>query len=285
MRARNYLLECGSIAVFASLTFFSMRETCVEAQERKAIAQALPDVVGFRTGMSVQEAYGKLKAYMPKGHVDLDNITIPEIGEKPLPYRMTVSEYGPGPSPETISMGVLLPPNKQVVWMVARQIFKMPGQQAMSRTNIVAALKEKYGRPDFEQINEGGARLTWLYDTQGRRETENKPPASPCVAAPVLMNSPNISMGIPREPSPTFPQDSTHGWLRCKNMVYVTAVLARDTTHMESAEYVSSFTVAVGDGSLVTHGADATAEAIENFHLHREEQDLKKLDKQAAPKL
>jgi hypothetical protein len=279
----NRMVASAFVVCLAVGTSWVASPVPAEAQAGASVAAMLPDVVGFRPGMTLQEAYAKLKAYMPKAKVEFGNVTIPEISEKPLPYDLTLSEFDVSSSPEVLQVGIVLPPSPQLVWKVTRHLHTVPPKEDMSRTTLVSALLQKYGRPDYQQLSDSGASMIWLFDAQGRRETENKPPASPCVAAPVPVNT--GGMGILNEPSPTFPQDSTHGWLRCKNMIYVRADIGRDSSKPQNPDYINSLWVTVGDGGLATRGADATVAAIDAVHGRQQRQNLDKVQQQSAPKL
>jgi hypothetical protein len=243
--------------------------------------RALPDVVGFHAGVPVQNAYSQLKAYDRKAHVDVDSVPIPEISAKPIAYELTLSEFGADSSPEAVQVGITLPPNQQTVWRVARRLTAVPGKE-MSRTNLIAALRKKYGP---EQYMSGGANpiLVWLFEQDGKRAIENRPPASPCALAPVVANTNGLGMAILKDPSPTFPQDQTGGWLRCKSLVYVRALL--NVAPGRDAEYINSMDVSVGDMALATRAQDATAAFIANANARQNGQELDKLRQQAAPKL
>jgi hypothetical protein len=242
-------------------------------------SRGLPDVVGFHTGMPVQEAYSQLKAYDRKAHIDVDSVPIPQISDKPIAYELTLSEFGTDSSPEAVQVGITLPPGKQTVWRIARRLTAAPGKE-MSRTNLIAALRKKYGP---EHYSGGGSVLVWLFNQDGARATENQPPASPCAQAPVVANTNGLGMAILKDPSPTFPQDQTGGWLRCKSLVYVRALLK--VAPGRDAEYINSIDVSVGDMALATRAQDATAAFIANTNARQNAQELNKVRQQAAPSL
>lgn len=254
-----------------------------EAQAAAVVAGMLPDVVGFSPGMTIQEGFSKLKAYDPKAKIEFENITIPQLSDKPLPYQLTLSAFGTDQSPEAIQIGVTLPPNKQIVWKIGRQLLSVPPKEDMSRTTLINALRQKYGKEDYFSNGPGLVNMVWLFDEQGKRETENKLPASPCALAPVLANTNGLGMAPLNQPSPTFPQDSTGGWLRCKSMVFVKALMKPDSAR--GAEYINSFTVTVGDSGLASRAADATVANVANSNGQKQKQELDKLKQQSAPTL
>lgn len=242
----------------------------------------LPDVAGFRPGMTLQEAYAKMKVYDAKAKIDVQSVTIPEISEKPLPYQLTLSEFGTEQAGEAIQIGVTLPPTRQVVWKVARQLQVVQPSEDMSRTTLTAALRKKYG-PETYSSGGGGDNLVWILDEDGRPAKENRPPASPCAEAPVLVNTNGLGMAILNHPSPMFPQDSTGGWLRCKSLVFVRAMLERDPA--KGGEYIRRLVVTVGDSGTATRAQDATVALIAKADGQRQRQELENLKEKPAPKL
>jgi len=69
---------------------------------------------------------------------------------------------------EKVSVNVTPPPNQQVVWKVSRQLL----QQKIYRANVIASLREKYGKEtatsplvaDDRQLTD----MWWILDEQGR---------------------------------------------------------------------------------------------------------------------
>jgi len=271
------------VVCLAAGTLWLASTAPVEAQTAAAVSAMLPDVVGFRTGVSIQQAFPQLKAHNAKAEIQFDNVTIPGISEKPIPYQLTLSEFGTDKSPEAIQFGVTLPPSPQVVWRVGRQLLALSPEQDMSRTQLIAALRQKYGQEDYINNAAGMNTMVWLFDEHGKRETENKPPASPCALAPVAANTNGLGMAILNQPSPTFPQDHTGGWLRCKSMIFVKAFMLPDSS--KGAEFIRSFTVTVGDSGLASHAQDATVGFLSNANRQQEKRELDKVKQQAPPKL
>lgn len=251
--------------------------TPVRAQGAAAVAGMLPDVVGFRPGVSIQEGVKQLKAYNPKVMVGFDNVTIPQISEKPMPYQLTLTD---GVSGETLQLGVTLPPNPQVVWKVARQLeVTTPGQE-MSRTTLVEALRKKYGMEDHANLAAGGGDMVWLFDEDGHRATENRAPDSPCALAPVLSNTNGLGIAPLNSASKSYPPST--GWGRCKMLVFVKAFMQRRSG---GADAINVLAVTVGDNGLASRAQDATAAYIAGADQKQQNQEADKLRQKAAPKL
>jgi len=235
-----------------------------QAQTAPPAAGMLPDVEGFRPGMTLQEGYNQLKAYIPNAKVVFDTVQISHLSDKPLPYQLTLSESGIEQSPKVVQIGITLPPGEQVVWRVAGQLQTFPGQEDMSRTILIAALRQKYGPETYMDGSSATTNnLVWLFDEQGKRVTENTPPASPCAVAPVVANSMGPGMAILNQPSPAFQEDQSGGWLRCKSLVFVNAVLKTDASR-GNPEYINRIAVSVADSGLASRAQDATAALIAN---------------------
>ena len=225
-------------------------------------AAQLPDVVGFHLGVSAEDGMTQLKAHDPKGQVRTDTVTIPEISSQPLAQELTLSQGDEMSSPEAVQLGVTFPPGKPVVWRIARQLLAMSPDKDMSRAALIDALRKKYGPETYiASPNIGMTTMVWLFDEQGKPVADNKPPESPCAVAPVTSNTNGLGMAVLNQPSPTFPQDKSGGWLKCKSLVYVRAVLQPDNM-AGNADAISNFAVSVGDQGLATRSQDATAAFI-----------------------
>ena len=277
------------MAAFISVLAISIGATWAIASPQNATAKtpsspaagALPDVVGFRPGITIQEGYNQLNAYDPKGKIDVDNVQIPRIADKPIPSELTLSEFGAETSPEVIQVGITLPPNKQLVWKVTRQLVYPTGRE-MSRTVLLAALRQKYG-PETYMDGGSNANLVWLFDEQGRRVTESAPPAQPCALAPVASNQTGLGMAVLNQPSPTFPQEKNGDWVRCKSLVYVRAQIK--VANGRGNEFINWMAVSVADSGLATRAQDATVAFISNANTKQKKQELDRARKQAPPKL
>ena len=231
-----------------------------QAQTVLAAARLLPDVEGFHPGMTLQEGYNRMKEYNANAIIKFDNTLISQLGDKPLPYQLTMSESNIEQSPKIVQLRITLPPNEQIIWRVAGQLQTFPGQEDMVRTILIAALREKYGPETYAHVEGSPATVStfvWLFDEQGRPATENTPPASPCAVANLVANSLGPGMAILNQPSSTFPQDQSGGWMRCKSLVFVNAVLQADAAK-GNPESINRIAVSVADSGLASRAQDAT---------------------------
>lgn len=127
----------------------------------------LPDIVGFRPGMTAQEAYDKLKAYDTRARVKAGQTRIAQFGDKPLTYTLQMSENGET-SAEVIETDLTLPPTKQIVWRIIRRFAFDTGKEMLPE-NLLASLREKYGH---ESLAANPSEAIWFFDAQGQPAQE-----------------------------------------------------------------------------------------------------------------
>ncbi len=145
---------------------------------RSASPGTLPDVVGLRTGMGLLEAYNLLKAYDSQiVKVQVDEITWPQLGEKPIPHLLRIPPKNPNIyACEEIEAEITVPPSKQVVWYVGRQLtFQAePGcGKETALSSVLGALREKYGQESSADPQLG--HYEWLFDDRGQRVAGRSP--------------------------------------------------------------------------------------------------------------
>jgi hypothetical protein len=121
---------------------------------------SLPDVVGIRPGISAQEAYNLLKARAPRAQIGVGQFAVAGVTDKPVPTSIAVSNPDVDP-PEIIKVWLTMPPSKQVVWAIGRQIEYEQNKQALKST-IINGLRQKYGPETDPQSH------YWAFDEQGR---------------------------------------------------------------------------------------------------------------------
>src|SRR5512147_1982732 len=86
-----------------------------------AAAQGPPDIVGLKPGITLQEAYDRLKAYNKIAQVEIGRMLYPELAAEPVPYAVVLGQEG-GLSADLIEADVTLPPGKPIVWRVVRTL-------------------------------------------------------------------------------------------------------------------------------------------------------------------
>ena len=133
-------------------------------------AQQLPDIAGVRLGMPAREGFAALQAKHPKVKLDTYAYPLPTI-DKPVLYGFSLG-FSPVMQPdERIAVQLTLPPEKQAVWKVRRLV----GKQKIFRANLIASLREKYGKEAagaqngtlVSDADKDAHELWWIFDGQG----------------------------------------------------------------------------------------------------------------------
>lgn len=248
----------------------------------KAGTGALPDVVGFRPGLTLQDAYRQLQDYGIRGQVRAGLIAIPEIGDKPLPHTLQLSEAGPT-SPEVLQLDVTLPPEKQVVWKVNRVLQSAGAAEPMAMSTVLGALREKYGKE--YSLSPSSNTHFWFFDEQGKRAAEAGGVSyKECVAAlggefqAEIANDVNL---LPKNPY-TDPQfDAVPPRQRpCRSLVVVIAHVFA----VPGSDLVNALRVSVAHAGLATRARQATYEAIAAVQGKQQQETLDQAQ-QRKPKL
>lgn len=130
-----------------------------------AAGGALPDIVGLRPGITLQEAYDRLKAYNRIAKVEVGRMMYPDLAAEPIPYAVVLGQEG-DLSADLIEADVTLPPGKQVVWRVVRTL-RFPQGKEQPITNLMAALREKYG-PESFVVKSNMPTPNWIFDEHGK---------------------------------------------------------------------------------------------------------------------
>ena len=142
-----------------------------------AAAEGLPDVLGIQLGMPARDAHAKLQAQIPKNPIQVTTANLPTIEKPVISSFQSVPKQtiAMGDEGDIVTVGVTLPPNKQVVWRVYRQHF-FPDKGILRKT-LLASLREKYGKESRAIASNGKPTTTdegkivsllWLMDEQGR---------------------------------------------------------------------------------------------------------------------
>src|ERR1041385_9395768 len=131
--------------------------------------------------MPAEEALAALKASYPASKITLERTPDYESAwytvERENPshkwvHQISVDPNGPG---DKISVGLSLPPSKQVVHSVSRATFL---KEPVAVENVLAALRKKYGQETYGvDYRMGGVtpfdgaekQFLWAYDSQGNR--------------------------------------------------------------------------------------------------------------------
>ncbi len=130
-----------------------------------AAAQGSPDIVGLKPGITLQEAYDRLKAYNRIAQVEVGRMLYPDLAAEPIPYAVVLGQEGEL-SADLIEADVTLPPGKPVVWRVMRTL-RFPQGKEQPIANLMAALREKYG-PESFVVKSNIPTPNWFFDEHGK---------------------------------------------------------------------------------------------------------------------
>ena len=89
----------------------------------------------------------------------------PDLGAEPIPYAVVLGQEGEL-SADLIEADVTLPPGKPVVWRVVRTL-RFPQGKEQPITNLMAALREKYG-PESFVVKSNIPTPNWFFDEHGK---------------------------------------------------------------------------------------------------------------------
>jgi len=263
------------------------RAVGVHAQARQAAPPGsnapvmLPDIVGVRLGMPIQDAYNVMRAHDRQSKLDAAQVSVPPIGAKPIPVVLQLGTLNV--SPDVVQAEITMPPGNQVVWRVVRQLrFERGAEQAPAP--LVAGLREKYGPESF--AGPGRGTYTWVFDEQGRRTTGitfNSDSYRDCASFFAL---PNMSSHL--EPGGNIAYrilgmivDGLQPNQRPCRLVAVIALLAPG---LASADLVSSLTMSAASPLLGVTAEQATRAVLANADAEAKKRELDKAAQQPKPK-
>jgi hypothetical protein len=205
----------------------------------------MPDVVGVRLGMSLPQALQILRGQYPRDQ--FQEIPYDYIPNRKLEYGFNVLPTNEIAADVVVSLTA--PPSRQVVWHIVRFTRRLHANHA----NVLAALREKYGKESFAGHANGSkttddrsiGTLFWIFDEQGNRA------AMPSAQA---FGSNDISSclggGIALNPGPKMPMDEVKDPNWCASFVGAVA-------QIDASEIVENTVVAVMDMRLANRTANA----------------------------
>lgn len=174
--------------------------------ERLSNTTAFVDVVGLKLGMPAESALAFLKSHYPALKINLERTQdfdhiFNSNDQRDDPRKKFVYLMTAGPTadqPDYFSVGVSLPPSKQVVHTIHHRLaFSAP----VAIMNVIDGLRKKYGPetvgPDnYTFFNTPFDRtLVWVFDMQGRRlPKEALPPNQYCTTSEGDMGKPDLKL-------------------------------------------------------------------------------------------
>ena len=231
-----------------------------------ATSYAAPlDIVGIKVGMPADEAIKVLKAHNPQ--LTFSNLegTFSELpGQKVLRYIFAVD-----PNRETFQIEIALPPGPPIVTAVYRHLSIKQGQEP-TRDNVLASLREKYGREAFKTWPEV---YFWHFDSAGR-------PVPKYDVCHQEFNSLNDRVRAGQQIS----YSAQHIALlqqraqKCGSVVGV-------SLHLANPQLVGGMSMLVSDEQLTADRHKATTEFLLRAAEQAKKQQIKDADKRSGPKL
>jgi hypothetical protein len=225
------------------------------------------DILDIKLGMPAETAMAMLKKEHPGAKISLERTRDYESlwynVERPNPNHLWVStidlvDDGTG---EKIFVGLTLPPTKQVVQAVGRELFF---KQPVGVENIVAGLRKKYGPETYGVDSKLGPvaafdgmekRLLWVFDTQGNREKPE--PITKNVTICLGGIAGNMS-GAELTLQKSRPYDSTlYTPSPCLSFVILTASIQMASVSPGISGQATGFNVVAYDWPLLVSGAQA----------------------------
>lgn len=292
---RNLMARTAVIAALVAAAGFGMAWAQAQPPAQKPASPqdaqkiVLPDIVGFRPGITAQEAYDKLKAYNPRAKIAASLTPIPQLSANPLTFALVMSESGES-SAEIIETDLTLPPGKQVVWRIARRFTFDPGKE-MLLENLLATLREKYGHESQPLAAVNPQMAVWYFDAQGRPAKETG--GLVFNNCNILASEGDITASVDQNTPPQVRYNMTHPIQRgrpeqelCRNLIKVEANW--QVNPINGLWRVPHFTVALADYSLQAPAQDATAAAINGSNGNQQQRAIdraNKQDQESKPKL
>jgi hypothetical protein len=246
--------------------------------------KALPDVVGVHLGMPLRVAYAALQEAYPKLKITLNQSRMPTI-DKPVinSFLTSTSEIGGN----DITVGVLLPPNQQIVWTVTRSANAGTGTP-MNRGSLLASLRQKYGKETYNNLDASGKRagkdaditdMYWMYNEHGGRIPVPDPSFGQVGSDCMGVAHPTLAPGVGGNEDPTGLNNV--GAFCTSTYVGVHANLMPHPN--DPANLIQSFRLDIVDIPLAARAQKATIDWYRNIGNQQHQQEIER-SKQVQPK-
>jgi hypothetical protein len=269
-RTRRFLV--GLFALLAIAVGAMAQSNANPASAPATNGAGLPDVVGIPVGIPAQEAFNLLKARYPRAHIGIGQYAIAGVTDKPVPLMIAVDARESDP-PEVITLWLTIPPSKQVVWAVGRQV-EYDRNKPLLKNTVVAGLRQKYG----PETDGDPRQIFWAYDEQGTR-----PPSGPMKTYNCLARA-SFNLMVAPPSAATFdyvtpliyaPQPRTE----CDSLVKVIAALDSPST----PELVFRVTVLISDVALARRSQESYRAYLANGDAAKQKAELEKAKERKGP--
>lgn len=273
MTNRTTTLPAGLVVL--ALSFCSLVAQAQTEQGGASASSALPDLVGIRPGMPAQEAYATLKARNPNIRISMGQAPIPGFGDKPVVTEMR-AQVTDASAPETITVWLTIPPTKQVVFAVGRQL-EFDHDRPLLRSKIMESLREKYGT----ETDSGNWQAFWAFDEHGERPDAARLKQLNCASrghGNLMINAPQT----PTFPAPSILVYSPEADNGCEWLVKLNASFSGpggvDST------YVYNVSVMLWDVRLQRQTQEAYQAYLANTRAAKSKEELEKAKQRKLPK-
>ena len=237
-----------------------------EGTNALAASAGFLDILDIKLGMPAEAALAVLKKNYPTSRITLSRTGDYESAwytvERENPnhkwvYKIEVEPNGPG---DKISVGLSLPPSKQVVHSVGRDTFF---KEPVAVENILVSLRKKYGQETYGVDYKLGAvapfdgsekQFLWIFDAQGNRikpEAVTKNATTCSVSASGDMGAAPLTLGTRPYEAATLKNGP------CWSLVVLHASMHMISPTQGITGQARGFTVVAFDWPLVTSGANA----------------------------
>jgi hypothetical protein len=283
------------LAFLIAAVFFGSHGALMQAQTPASPGVAvdpsrLPDVEGIHLGMPVEQASAIMKSLFPAGTHTLTATAskFMNTSDKPWITSMTGTlNNGCTGCSEQVILKFSIPPNPQQVIAIQRAlVFEANKQPPMDAT--IAGLRKKYGAETSKSVPDPVQTFAWFFDEQGQHLASN-PQFAPGCAGGVLGPPPG---GEPAHPNavgsalPTSPitPSAIAAMMRdpCRAHVYVSA---RISPSSPTLPLVHILDIHMSENALDTRDMIAAQQYLDGAAAGKKQQELKKAQQQAAPKL
>jgi len=281
--------------ILVSAVFVGPRGSLIRAQAPVPPAAGLdpsklPDIEGIHLGMSVEQASAILKSLFPAGSNTL-TVTASKFlntSDKAWITSMTGSlNNGCASCQEQVIVKFSMPPKPQQVIDIQRAIvFETNKQPPMDAT--IDGLRKKYGSETFKTVPDPVQYFAWLYDEEGKLLPATPQFGRGCagsIVGPPVGGDPAHpnSVGFALATGPVTPS-AIAAMMRdpCRSHVHVSAQVSPSSPTLPLVHIID---IHMSENALDTRDVIAAQQYLDGVAAGQKQQQLKKAQQQAAPKL
>lgn len=233
-------------------------------------ASNLPDTLGVRLRMSVQETLDILNAKQPKFRIESHEMEIENLGGQTYTNLIiaTDNKSAAGNGYSSLNIKFTAPPNKPSSWQISRtslyydEFKKRYFNDAPSIESLTGGMTEKWGKPTYaEPVSNTGGRLYWMWNPAGKLMAKGNMDAR---SFELCKNNASVSsyneLGVPNH----IATIST----------YCAAIVKLEYRSSLRDGVVQSFSLVINDHSGVYAASVATSQAASEWGKQKANQNL-----------